>query len=128
MAETPPDFFTLEEANRVVQAIKPRVRAMVEASEEILSLQPALRPMLEKANLNGGSLSAGKLIGTYARLRAALEDIQSTGALVKDLRQGLLDFPSRRGDRTIYLCWKYQEEEILYWHERDSGFAGRQAL
>jgi len=28
----------------------------------------------------------------------------------------------------VYLCWRLGEERIEWWHELDTGFAGRQAL
>jgi hypothetical protein len=31
-------------------------------------------------------------------------------------------------DRVVYLCWKHGEPEVLYWHELDAGFQGRQSL
>jgi hypothetical protein len=47
---------------------------------------------------------------------------------LKDLNIGLLDFLSLRGGREIYLCWRYGEAEICYWHDLDAGYGGRQPL
>jgi hypothetical protein len=30
--------------------------------------------------------------------------------------------------REVYLCWRLGEPEVMYWHELDAGFAGRQPL
>ena len=41
---------------------------------------------------------------------------------------GVIDFPSLRGERVVYLCWRMDEESITHWHETNAGFAGRQPL
>ena len=61
-------------------------------------------------------------------LREALQQIESTGCVIKDLDIGLIDFPCMVDDQEIYLCWKLGESEVLHWHELDAGFAGRQSL
>ena len=47
---------------------------------------------------------------------------------LKDVERGLIDFPSRRGTREVFLCWQKGEEDIGHWHELDAGFAGREPL
>jgi hypothetical protein len=59
--------------------------------------------------------------------RCVLE-LSELGAQVKDLDRGLLDFPARRGDEDVLLCWHVGEDEIGYWHGVDEGFAGRKPL
>jgi hypothetical protein len=54
--------------------------------------------------------------------------IQELGALVKDLDRGLVDFPARRGDEDVLLCWEVGEDEITFWHGLEEGFAGRKPL
>lgn len=63
-----------------------------------------------------------------ARLEEAVDQIQQTGCLVKDLDEGLVDFPSLREGREVYLCWKLGEGRIEYWHGIHEGFAGRKPL
>lgn len=58
----------------------------------------------------------------------AVAEIQETGCVVKDLDEGLVDFPSLRDGREVYLCWKLGEERIAYWHGLEEGFAGRKPL
>src|SRR5215468_1437696 len=47
---------------------------------------------------------------------------------VKDLDRGLIDFPAIIGGREVFLCWEQDEEDIEYWHDLDSGYAGREHL
>ena len=62
------------------------------------------------------------------RLNELLAEINGLGCELKGLDEGLIDFPTERDGRTVYLCWRLGEERIAYWHELDTGFAGRQPL
>jgi len=48
--------------------------------------------------------------------------------VVKDLDRGLVDFPSLKGDKEVFLCWEQDEDDIQFWHDLDSGYAGRERL
>jgi hypothetical protein len=61
-------------------------------------------------------------------LRAGLEAIGDAGVLVKDIDMGIVDFPSMRAGRIVYLCWTISEPDITHWHEVDDGFDGRRPL
>jgi hypothetical protein len=60
--------------------------------------------------------------------RDTLAEIDEIGVQVKDLEQGLLDFPFVMDGKTVLLCWKLGEKEIGYWHSTEDGFAGRKLL
>ena len=61
-------------------------------------------------------------------LARVIDEIVEYGVEVKDLDEGLIDFPALRRGETVLLCWKLGEDEILYWHGIEDGFAGRQPL
>ena len=61
-------------------------------------------------------------------MKEHLNSINQKGILVKNIEQGLVDFPSIKDGREIYLCWNMGEESIDYWHEIDSGYSGRQPI
>jgi hypothetical protein len=61
-------------------------------------------------------------------MNAGIAKVQGMGIEVKDLAIGLIDFRSIREGREVYLCWKLGEEHVSYWHELDTGYAGRQPL
>jgi hypothetical protein len=61
-------------------------------------------------------------------LQQLIDELDATGAVLKGIDEGLLDFPSLREGRVVYLCWRLGEDTISYWHEMDTGFAGRQPL
>lgn len=76
----------------------------------------------------GGTAGSGDYAEANARFQAILHEIAEAGIQVKDIDRGLVDFPHLRGDREVFLCWQLGEETISYWHEIESGFAGRQLL
>ena len=61
-------------------------------------------------------------------LTADLEEIRSFGCELKDLPQGLVDFPALVEGKLAYLCWQRGEPRLAYWHSLEGGFAGRQPL
>jgi hypothetical protein len=123
-----PRTFTLEAANALLVELRPQVEEMLRIRAQIIARQPEVWPALQRAAGNGGSLAASRLVSEFARLDSLVRHIQSLGVIVKDLNTGLLDFPALRDGREVYLCWRYGEAEIAFWHETDAGFSGRQPL
>lgn len=62
------------------------------------------------------------------RIKFGIEAIVSLGIELKDIEQGLIDFPAIRHGEIVYLCYRLDEQEIVAWHTLESGFAGRQPL
>lgn len=61
-------------------------------------------------------------------LRDGLEKLAEWNIDLKDVSTGLVDFPALRDGREVYLCWRLGELRVGFWHELDTGFAGRQPL
>jgi hypothetical protein len=123
-----PRYFTLDEANALIEELRPMVGRMLEVRQELLNLQPELEPVLRKVLGNGGNQVASQAAIYFEELRELVDRIQASGVELKDINSGLLDFRSLRGGREVYLCWRYGEEAISFWHDIDAGFAGRQPL
>lgn len=62
------------------------------------------------------------------RLVTTAKEIESIGCVLRDLDQGLIDFPFRARAGTVFLCWKVGEPAIQFWHGTDEGFAGRKPI
>jgi hypothetical protein len=69
-----------------------------------------------------------KLNSVVTKFYQAIEDLENTGVVIKGIDEGLLDFPSKRFDEEVWLCWKQGETEIKFWHEKDVGFSGRKPI
>ena len=48
------------------------------------------------------------------------------GCQLKDVEIGLVDFPTLYRGKEVYLCWKFGEAGIGYWHPIEDGYRGRQ--
>ena len=66
--------------------------------------------------------------GFYEALSDEIEKIRALGGEVKDLESGLVDFPARRREEEILLCWRLGEKTVGFWHSVESGFAGRRPI
>ena len=100
----------------------------MQARQKIVDAHPELAPMLDRAIGNGGSKKAGDMVVEFKRIEDNVQALQSLGCILKDIATGLVDFPSIRNGREVLLCWKYNEPQVLYWHDLQSGFAGRQPI
>jgi hypothetical protein len=67
-------------------------------------------------------------VRNLARLRDLMGEFSRREIQIQDLERGLIDFPSLRGSREVFLCWEEGEEDIEHWHELSTGFAGREKL
>ena len=123
-----PHYFNLDEANAIVKAIRPLMAEILGIRQHIIAQQAELWPIVEKAAGNGGNRIASLAVREFGQLDRLVHEIQVTGAIIKDLNAGLVDFPALRDGREIYLCWKYDEKQIEFWHDVSSGYSGRQPL
>jgi hypothetical protein len=123
-----PKYYTLKEANETVNIVRPMLKEMMDIGEKIRARQPELWALVQKSAGNGGNPELSKLLVEFDHLDALLHQIQDMGIEVKDLTIGLIDFVGLKDGREIYLCWKYGEGEIQFWHEIEAGFSGRQLI
>ncbi len=131
----PARYFTLEEATDALLELGPIAERMVAHHRALVAAQLRRSSLAERAGSNGGDLTPTdfaeverELEREATGLARCVEAIQAAGALVKDLDQGLLDFPALRDGEEILLCWHVGEDAIRYWHEPDAGFGGRRPL
>ncbi len=123
-----PRYFTLQEANETLNIIRSLMEEIQHIRRKIQGEQPDVWPAVAKSAGNGGNRALSDMVQDFERLDALIHRIQATDVLVKDVNQGLLDFPALRDGREVYLCWQYGEGEIAFWHEIEAGFAGRQPI
>ena len=127
--------YTLEEAEAALPWIRDAIDALRKASVEALDGQAKLSALIQAIRSNGGSTHEEEVRALRSAieksteiLRGMLQEFESRGIIVRDIGRGLIDFPAMRGGREVYLCWIYGEERIDFWHELDTGFAGREPL
>ena len=128
-----PRLFTVAEANEMLPELVPLLmdlRARKVALDTALASLQRLTPAMR---LNGHAADARELEVTIhdlsTELAAGVDHLADQGIDVKSLDHGLIDFPAKRGNRVVYLCWRLGEgPTIRYWHDIDAGFAGRKRL
>jgi hypothetical protein len=127
--------FTLEEANAALTELRPIVERMVQHRRDLTAAQTRQGELVTRIAGNGGDMVPSDLhdlAETIQREADAISDcaeqINQAGAQVKPLEEGLLDFPAKRGEEDVVLCWKLGEDEIRFWHGTDEGFSARKRL
>jgi len=99
------------------------------ARDEAEALLPKVVPYVEDIVRRKQAFDRRPTEPVAAEIRALVGTINEMGVEVKDLRVGLIDFPSVRRGRVIYLCWKLGEgDRIQWWHEVNTGFPGRRPI
>ncbi|MGI9105929.1 MAG: DUF2203 domain-containing protein [Pyrinomonadaceae bacterium] len=123
-------LFTLSEANAMLPTVRRIAAAISRAHNEIASLQESARGAADKAMLGGGFMAEGpQYVTSLISLAEHSGKLEALGVQLKDYEHGLLDFPSLREGRVVLLCWQLGEgDRIEWWHDLETGFAGRQPI
>ncbi|MCU0961238.1 MAG: DUF2203 domain-containing protein [Pirellulaceae bacterium] len=131
----PTRMFTVREANAMLPLVRAITRDLVLLSREVVERHQRVEHL--KA---GRSITAGdpyqdelaqiedELSKDRERLHEYVNELRQLGVEPKSGVDGIVDFPARLNDELVYLCWKFGEPEVQYWHTLDSGFAARRPL
>jgi len=122
-------FFTTNQANEALPDVIKKFEYALANKTEITKLEQQMQMSLSSTNSFEEYVNLKqKMNSAITKFYESLEILEKTGVVVKSIEQGLLDFPSKRFDEEVWLCWKYGETEIKFWHEKDSGFMGRKPV
>lgn len=131
----PKRFFTPAEANSALTEVRPVSERLVALRARMRELEQAQGTHVLAIGGNGGGYAAADLKAAQSELTglaeaviACVEKLDDLGVEVKDLDLGLLDFPARRGDAEVLLCWQVGEASVTSWHGLEEGFAGRKPI
>ncbi|HLV81493.1 MAG TPA: DUF2203 domain-containing protein [Chthonomonadaceae bacterium] len=120
--------FTLEEARRELPELRRLFARILELVAGLQAEQVEVARIQERIGGNGHAAHFPDDSSQTQELQSLVAQIMEKGIEIKDLARGLVDFPHLRRGEEVYLCWLYGEEDILYWHTLEGGFAGRQPL
>jgi hypothetical protein len=128
-----PRLFTLDEALVLLPTVRQLISEIQAAKAEMDRQTTELERLMGLTGGNGHlaadiASSREQLQSTATRLQSLIEELDGIGVELKGIDEGLVDFPSERDGRVINLCWRMGEDTIAWWHELDTGFAGRQPL
>jgi hypothetical protein len=117
--------FTVEEANALLEELKPRLEGIRRAREVVIRSGERIRA---SAARNGGGAEGAEYWEAIRILRTETERFAGEGIILRDAESGLIDFPSERDGRPVLLCWRLGEDRVEWWHPPETGFSGRRPL
>ncbi len=121
--------FTLNEARSLLPELRPRLAEIRDAWEEVAPYREEARRIAGRLDQGGATMpGAGEYLRISRKLAKQMSYFHKSGVEIKDIATGLVDFPSIRDGRVVYLCWRMNEETITHWHETDAGIAGRRPI
>ena len=127
--------FTLDEAGKQVSWLAQLFADLRPLRARAQELENETTALEQRIGSNGGSTTRDRLEQQRAlldevvgQINVKADAISERGILVKGIEPGLVDFPSLKDGREVYLCWREGEAQIDFWHEVDTGFPGRQPL
>jgi len=122
-------FFTTNEANDALPDVIKKFEYALAKNNEVKKIEQELQISMSTTNSFESYVYIKQRLNTaITKFYESVEILENTGVMVKSIEQGLLDFPSKRFEDEVWLCWKYGETEIKFWHEKDSGFMGRKPI
>ncbi|MBI4162064.1 MAG: DUF2203 domain-containing protein [Candidatus Aenigmarchaeota archaeon] len=130
--------FTIQEANSLVPKIAGMFDEITELNKRMEEVSTDIESLLsiwgdelfDKENSDNSYYEAKiKERNCMAKeIHGKIHKIQETGAMVKDVKKGLVDFYFITSRGLVFLCWKPGESEILFWHSIENGYPGRRPV
>ena len=122
-------YFSVNDANKILPAVIKKFNYAKKAKAEVMKMEQQLTSeVTSTTSLEEYTIIKRKLNSSITKFYQSIEDLENTGVSLKGLDEGLLDFPAKRFDEEIWLCWKEGETEIKFWHEKETGFMGRKPI
>jgi hypothetical protein len=127
-----PKLYSVAEANALLPEITDLLRNLQQQVAALARIEAGIKEHRKLVQTNGHGAEGDQLRAQahklQGELRTKLEWLHDRDIELKDLQMGLIDFYHEREGRIVYLCWRLGEPEVLFWHDLDTGFAGRQLL
>ena len=122
-------YFSITDANKILPTVIKKFNYSKILKNEIITIEQQIGlESASKTSMEDYIVLKQKLNKKVTEFYQSIEDLESLGVVLKGLEQGLLDFPAKRFDEEIWLCWKEGETEIKFWHDKNSGFMGRKPI
>ena len=122
-------YFTIKSPNEALPGVIAKFNNLKKQKNEIIKAEQELQLIMSSTDSFEKYITQKqKLNSEMTKFYQLIEELEATGVSLKGLDQGLLDFPSKRFDEDVWLCWKDGETEIKFWHDMNSGFNGRKPI
>ena len=122
-------LFTPQTANKALPEVRRLFSNILMYKKQAVALQEHVEMIIQSGSqFEQFVKKKQELNAAVSSYYKAIEQLEASGVVIKDVEQGLLDFPSKRFDEEVWLCWKVGENEIKFWHAKNEGFMGRKPL
>lgn len=128
-------YFTLSEANKALPLVRAIASDLAELSRDVIERRQRIDMLSFGRDVTAHDPYTEELAEVEReleqdedRLRALVQELRDLGVEAKNPTVGLVDFPCLLDGRVVLLCWQLSEPEVLFWHELEAGFAGRQPV
>jgi len=119
--------YTVEEARALLPQVRGWLADIQQLRRQLKQVDERITQMIATGADAGGE-SVTKQIRLLARLKDVLDEFERREIQIKDVERGLIDFPAIVAGREVFLCWEQDEDDIEFWHDLDTGYAGRERL
>jgi len=119
--------YTREQARALLPDVRSWLDSLNKCADRIKALDSKVGDLVERG-ADAGGRAVNDLIKSLVEWRTLLLQFHRREIQLKDLRRGLVDFPSLREGREVFLCWEREEDDIEFWHDLETGYAGRERL
>ena len=121
-------YFTPAEANVLLPTIKPLMGELLERRAKAVRMSKEITALLQRSHIDFGGALPTEIAQEFILIEDLQHKIKSYGCIVKNLEAGLIDFLAQIDGRDVYLCWRYGEDTVQYYHELHTGFRGRKII
>ena len=145
-------FYSIDTANDALREVEPILRALRDERAELIRLRdralagsgagsgtgggPGREPAGEDEAVDAPPELAGDVVkllrlrmqGLIDQMTAGVSRLTALDVTLRDIESGLIDFPALVAGRQVWLCWRLGEGAIEWWHELETGIAGRHRL
>jgi hypothetical protein len=119
--------FSLDEANALLPRLRPLLLRLQEVQRSLADRE-LLQRLRSAAAGNGGGAAAREVLASGDEFARITTELEGLGVVVRDPASGLVDFPAERDGHEVFYCWRVEEDAVAHWHDRDSGYMGRQPI
>ncbi len=119
--------YTLDEARALLPQVRVWLNQLNHHRRALEQCDQRLTQLLGQGNDLGGKM-VNEWITALSEIKTLLQEFQQREIQIKDVERGLIDFPAIIAGREVFLCWEQDEEDIEFWHDLETGYAGRERL
>ncbi len=121
-------YFTVEEANEILPSLEPLVGELLERRAKVVRQRQALGTLLDDLRVDVGGTAVSELTVEFEHIERLIRKVQTYGCVIKSINAGLIDFWSKVDGADVFLCWRYGEDVVAYYHPLHEGYNGRLPL